>query len=395
MFWPNICHFLLLAGLGGLRTVAAEEKPCTIHDNGVYYDLNPLKSKKDYNVQAPDSPLFVINVCAGVTQDTFNMPEDYDQIGGFVRRAHGDFSIGKINTTLSMYDSRPRMVLTDGSVCKTPTGKGDTRASTVVEFICDTSVYNAGKPKLVLQMPPGDSEYACDFFIEWRTHLACPRGEGGPWGFFAVLAILRFVGFLMLYAVLGTLYNRYVLQLRGFDQIPQFSIESMKYHGSEAWGWLQDVITGLSTGREYSSGHLATNGSRGAPNPVSHHSQSGDVGSEFTRPQNGARTGFSGDARTNPVSHQSQVIQQPQSPLPPSPPPKSSPPPAAASTNKQEFALVGDEEMEGQELGIIDSTPILSAPEREGEDPISLSGTTPAVALAAGKTVEDEGNIRL
>lgn len=38
----------------------------------------------------------------------------------------------------------------------------------------------------------------------------------------------------MTYTALGTLYNRYVLQLRGFDQIPQFSVESMKYHAREA-----------------------------------------------------------------------------------------------------------------------------------------------------------------
>ncbi len=36
----------------------------------------------------------------------------------------------------------------------------------------------------------------------------------------------------MAYTVLGVLYNRFVLQLRGFDQIPQFSVESMNYHGA-------------------------------------------------------------------------------------------------------------------------------------------------------------------
>jgi hypothetical protein len=39
------------------------------------------------------------------------------------------------------------------------------------------------------------------------------------------LTFHKFSAFLMAYAVLGTLYNRYILRLRGVDQIPQFSIQ--------------------------------------------------------------------------------------------------------------------------------------------------------------------------
>ena len=135
----------------------------------------------------------------------------------------------------------------------------------------------------------------------------------------------------MAYAVLGTLYNRYVLQLRGVDQIPQFSIESMRYHGSEAWDWIIDIVSGLNIGGHRSDGTpygghpsgLPSGGPR-MPNPVSHHSQNSGSGPPDGREENGLdKSSNSGFIRpqesknktspfqrleTNPVSHQSQVF---------------------------------------------------------------------------------------
>lgn len=148
----------------------------------------------------------------------------------------------------------------------------------------------------------------------------------------------------MTYAVLGTLYNRYVLQLRGVDQIPQFSIESMRYHGSEAWDWTKDIISGLNIGGHRSGGTpyggrpsgLPSGGSR-MPNPVSHHSQNSGSGppddleengglnkssnNGFIRPQ--SKNGVSPFQRleVNPVSHQSQVFAESLSFSAASPPP--------------------------------------------------------------------------
>lgn len=143
----------------------------------------------------------------------------------------------------------------------------------------------------------------------------------------------------MTYTVLGTLYNRYVLQLRGFDQIPQFSVESMKYHGSEAWIWICDIISGLDIGgggrnrpdpTSASSGLPFSANSIVTPNPVSHHAQAqgtnidpedvigpapmgrglgGAAGAGgFVRPQLQTRgSSLSRKPETNPVSHQTQV----------------------------------------------------------------------------------------
>jgi cation-dependent mannose-6-phosphate receptor len=138
-----------------------------------------------------------------------------------------------------------------------------------------------------------------------------------------------FLVLLMTYTVLGTLYNRYVLQLRGFDQIPQFSVESMKYHGREALDWIKDMIATLDIWGHANGGPSGGyNGFSSAAtpttNPVSHQSQVFSTGESqedgaafsggsggFIRPQaSRARSAAFQRSETNPVSHQSQVNAQ-------------------------------------------------------------------------------------
>jgi hypothetical protein len=145
----------------------------------------------------------------------------------------------------------------------------------------------------------------------------------------------RFLVLLMTYTVLGTLYNRFVLQLRGFDQIPQFSIESMKYHACEAVDWIKDMVAGLdvgSRGNNQGGDYSRAPADLRTPNPFSHQSQvSGFGGPEdieegaalagglkgtagntggFIRPGSASNRSavFSRMPATNPVSHQTQVI---------------------------------------------------------------------------------------
>jgi len=82
--------------------------------------------------------------------------------------------ISKVNTTLTVIDSRPRLVLSDGSSCKATPGGSDLglKASTIIEFICDTSIFGVGQPRLVGQLPPGDDDIGCAYVIEWRTHVS-------------------------------------------------------------------------------------------------------------------------------------------------------------------------------------------------------------------------------
>ncbi|KAF8799901.1 mannose 6-phosphate receptor domain-containing protein [Phlegmacium glaucopus] len=316
------------------------DEPCTIRDNGKYYDLNQLKSSKDVQISTDTGLSIYFNVCQNVKTEMFGLKDDIQEsdVGGFIRRAHGDFAFGMVNATLTVRDSRPRFVLSGGSYCKVKGDDipGDMRGSALVEFTCDKTIFGLGQPRLVAQLPPGDDEEACAWVIEWRTHFACPISEGrSVWGIFAILAV-TFLALLMTYTVLGTLYNRYVLQLRGVDQIPQFSFESMRYHGGEALDWIKDIITGLDIGGHRSNGTPYGGLPAGRPsgglrtsNPVSHHSQTSGSGPPGDFEENGGldngNTSGGGFIRpqqsknrpppfqrleTNPVSHQSQVIAQ-------------------------------------------------------------------------------------
>ncbi|KAG7088790.1 hypothetical protein E1B28_012754 [Marasmius oreades] len=342
---------LLVAVLLLKANAIPTEKPCTIHDPSTsdYFDLNPLKSNTDYKLTTPGGHNFYLNVCRGVNTDLWGL--DDPNIGGFIRRDHGDFSVGLSNTTLLISEGIPKLRMGKGGKCVSGNGEetGDL-AETVVEFQCDRSVFGRGEPRLRAQLPLED-EKACAFFVEWRTHFACPTGEpGGPWGFLTFIVIIILI-FLMLYLLFGTLYNRYVLRLRGFDQLPQFSVEAFKYHASEALDWFKDFM---------SKGYEGTQ--RGSTNPVSH--QAGvDVGTGSGRDAGGGGQSVGGFLRpapqrpvphpsTNPVSHHTNTTtnftpnssSQPISPAPASPssPPKKKDKDTGPATSEERTFMLGD-----------------------------------------------------
>ncbi|TFK42200.1 hypothetical protein BDQ12DRAFT_720193 [Crucibulum laeve] len=422
---------LLVAGAVGVSS--ADEKPCTTHANGKYYDLNPLKANKDYEIKTTGGKTLKINVCQSVRSETFGLKDlDAADVAGFIRQDHGDFAIGKVNTTLTVFETHPRIAMSDGSRCKSKANgePGDNKASSVINFICDHNTIGSGQPRLYTQLPPGDDEVACSFVIEWKTQYACPASEGG-WGFFSFIAGI-FIFFLMTYTILGTVYNRYVLGLRGFDQIPQFSIESMKYHASEALDWLRDIAASMNINLGRSGGGGAFGGAtRGSANPYSHQAQAGGFGLDedledgmspnnggFIRPQAQART-FSRRAETNPVSHQSQVEaerQQQQNSFipqshsrthslsqPPPPPPKESTQTGnfrrsgTPSSSREERAfMLGDDEEEdlGEELVDV-KTPSLphSTSSSTGPSPqVSSQGGSPLVSVSDGGSGSRSGS---
>ncbi|KZT08637.1 uncharacterized protein LAESUDRAFT_648667 [Laetiporus sulphureus 93-53] len=208
----------VLTLLAATRTATADDQPCTARDGDDYYDLSSLKSSTDYRFKSPGGYEFVLNVCKPVVSDMWAIKVDDPAIvGGFSRHERGDFSIGNTNSTLVVQNGHPTLLMTGGSRCP---GADTMTASTVVRFTCDTSVL--GQPELVAQLPPSDVD-ACSFFIEWRSHVACPTHEKtGRIGFVTVLAAILTTLF-MLYILVGTFYNRYVLELRGFEQIPRIS----------------------------------------------------------------------------------------------------------------------------------------------------------------------------
>jgi hypothetical protein len=239
----------------------------------------------------------------------------------------------------------------------------------------------------------------------------------------------------MTYAVLGTLYNRYVLQLRGIDQIPQFSIESMRYHGSEAWDWIKDLISGLDIGGLKSGGTpyhgrssgLPSGGSR-IPNPVSHHTQNSgssptdefeedgglDKGSNsgFIRPQQSkSRVSPFQRLDVNPVSHQSQVFAES---LSAASPPPSQPqhhhilPPQdhrlaterRNSTTEERNFILGDGE-DAEELVDVSMlvphtpTPRVSPPSETSSNADTTASSADVAAAARGRDLGGGDHIRL
>ena len=246
------------------------------------------------------------------------------------------------------------------------------------------------------------------------------------------------LSFLMGYAVLGTLYNRYVLQLRGVDQIPQFSFESMRYHGSEAWDWITDIISGLDIGGHRSGGTLygghpsgPPSGGPRTPNPVSHHSQnSGPVppddleenggldkssNSGFIRPQKSKNKASPFQRlETNPVSHQSQVFAGSLSFSAASPPPSHPQhqhdlPPQdhrlstdrQGSTREEGDFIPGDDDEDAEELVDVSMpvphtpTPRVSPPMETSSNADTTASSADVAAAARGRDLGGGDHIRL
>ncbi|KAG6891625.1 hypothetical protein C0992_001310 [Termitomyces sp. T32_za158] len=163
------------------------------------------------------------------------------------------------------------------------------------------------------------------------------------------------IGLGLLYFIAGTLYNRYVLHLQGFDQIPRFSIESMRYHASETADWFKDLVglgtkkynyrmpeEGLST--PFSGENVLSRSAQGTGglNPISHHTQASRPenagtgpslgGGAFVRPYIAHTTSPSGKKPDiNPISHQVQAVVTSTVSAPSTDLPQSQPPPQSQS----------------------------------------------------------------
>ncbi|KAJ7728149.1 mannose 6-phosphate receptor domain-containing protein, partial [Mycena maculata] len=241
---PPLTFFLWLLWFSLLSVTRADDKACTGHHGGKYYDLNPLQAGKDYELTTPGGLELVLSACKSVSHETWGLKvQDPGLVGGFIRRAHGDFSMGQTNTTLSFSGraGHPHLTLASGSKCVDSDGNtlDHLRGSTEIEFICDPS-HGAGSPRLVAQLPPGGDELACAWFVEWRTAAACATSEGTTFGGVVWFLFISTLVLLLLYLLLGTLYNHFVLHLSGTDALPRFSLAGALYHVREAWGLARD-----------------------------------------------------------------------------------------------------------------------------------------------------------
>lgn len=74
--------------------MATSNTPCTLTlSDGTHYDLSSLASAKADYVAEVGLTSYKLNVCRGVVSELWHLdnPED---IGGFISRQEGDFSLG-------------------------------------------------------------------------------------------------------------------------------------------------------------------------------------------------------------------------------------------------------------------------------------------------------------
>ncbi|KAH8823043.1 mannose-6-phosphate receptor binding domain-containing protein [Flagelloscypha sp. PMI_526] len=384
-------------------SAVAEDSDCTLtNDEGKYFDLTRLRGK-DYDVTLPqkgDESLY-FSPCKPVTEELVG--DNYETpVAGFVRGGSGgDYSIGKSTTNLTWWDDRIKMTLVDGSKCS-----DGSKTKSEVHFICDRSVFGSGTPKVIF--PSGQLKNACNIMIEWKTHLACPTSppSSAIFSFFAVLAVLVLIA-LALYLLLGTAYNRYVLGLQGFDQIPSFTWEGFRWHVSEMLDLARDWFQGSSFGtpglRNAERGwNIQTPASASAaadPSPWSHQStvpngggarmpqpkpfpRGGGVPPQpFSKPQ---PVGRAGPPRgLNPASH----FTQSQSQDGPPPPPKDDIEPSLGSAGA-EFSL-GEGDDEGEEMKTPPGPKSIALP-TVGEGATKGKGKEPAGPYKDSDADEDE-----
>lgn len=97
---------------------------------------------------------------------------------------------------------------------------GVRRKSTVISMLCDKDPL---APKLTLSFVGSPDE--CSYFFEGRSAAACAtlnttKGTLNPGGVFGVIVIIA----MLVYLVGGCVYNRVVLQQRGWSQVPNYHL---------------------------------------------------------------------------------------------------------------------------------------------------------------------------
>jgi cation-dependent mannose-6-phosphate receptor len=94
------------------------------------------------------------------------------------------------------------------------------RKSTIISMLCDRDPL---APQLTLSFVGSMDE--CSYFFEGRSAAACAtlnktKGSLNPGGVFGVIVIIA----LLVYLVGGCVYNRTVLQQRGWSQVPNYNL---------------------------------------------------------------------------------------------------------------------------------------------------------------------------
>ncbi|KAG0013196.1 Cation-independent mannose-6-phosphate receptor CI-MPR [Entomortierella chlamydospora] len=200
--------------------VAADEPACSVKHptTGKFYDLSPLTRKDSEQDWSPDtgddkSWDFKLNVCHDVLQKELDVKYP-DSIASWGKKTKGT-SLGKMSKYPFFRGDSLLLEYKDGDEC--PNTAGNYKKSTLVRFICDTSVNGQGNPYLI------SSSNECSYWFEWRTPVACPTERPSSTSGGGVFGVIIGVAFLV-YFFGGIAYNRIVHHARGMKQIPNYHV---------------------------------------------------------------------------------------------------------------------------------------------------------------------------
>lgn len=274
------------AAASSSKDSAKEDKPCTITSptTGSFFDLtglqieDPAQSKakrpRDYSWNATGYDVgynFTINFCGPVVEEVKDVvgveKELWRNVSAYYKGDGGKiYSLGLQNSALVMRGRKLVLNYTDGSPCeddaegqgkrsphlvqdlmrvkreiigddddddhkkkkdkdkdekkdkKTSTGR---RKSTVISMLCDKDPLAP-----TLQLSFVGTMDQCTYFFEGRSNAACATanttksGSLNPSGVFGVIATIAII----VYFVGGCVYNRAVLQQRGWQQVPNYNM---------------------------------------------------------------------------------------------------------------------------------------------------------------------------
>lgn len=260
------------------KDASKPDPPCgiTSPSSGNFFDLSSLqvhdpatsKSKhprqQSWNATGYDLGYnFTVNFCAPAiekVEDVVGVDKDlWRNVSAYYEHDGKVFSIGQQNSELVMRGRKLVLNYTDGSPCDSGAskrslgateltareivdddpkkGKDDDddddddkkkekhadkgrRKSTMISMLCDRDPL---APQLTLSFVGSLDE--CTYFFEGRSAAACAtlnktKGSLNPGGVFGVIVIIA----LLVYLAGGCVYNRTVLQQRGWSQVPNYHL---------------------------------------------------------------------------------------------------------------------------------------------------------------------------
>ncbi|EME49599.1 hypothetical protein DOTSEDRAFT_68397 [Dothistroma septosporum NZE10] len=326
----NLLYYSLAVYLSLTPPVAAaaakdskdSDKPCTITSptSGSFFDLTSLqlldpkasktKHPREHSWNATGYDLgynFTVNVCGPVIEPVEGVvgidQSLWQNVSAYYKHDGKTYSLGQQNSELVMRGRKLVLNYTNGSPCesvsrrstrlvddlgrreiigggkkqkdkdddedddkdsKTNPSSGGRRKSTIISMLCDRDPL---APTFALSFVGSLDE--CTYFFEGRSMAVCATantssgGSLNPSGVFGVIMVIA----IAVYFVGGCVYNRAVLNQRGWQQIPNYTL------WAGIFGFFRDLVIILTSScarllpsrRGYSrvNGGIGGSGSRG------------------------------------------------------------------------------------------------------------------------------------